>query len=394
MFYCDYAYSLLWVMLVIIGIDVKNVTGGINHSLLRHVILTATVFYNCLMIFLHMSIFTIHLCFFNQVVTIVELSFLVYTIVQNTQVMVMYGIFIFRRNKMSQLLLKLNSACKEIMGVEVKVYYKTKRFLRLCLATIVLATIAFYACAMTDDAYDSQRPGLMDVEVLLKETSIFSNDSIVGQWYQTVEFSVLCLGLGSAIVCHFTFLVYYIVTAKLILTIFAHFKLNLVNWDNITSVKHHRQLCEIVELFENIFCEIIAIWNFFETFTIILIMRAMELEQIYSSWFIDKEAVIFLANVTVSFITKTTLAAGINNEVKSSLIAIHETLTGVSDDYSSEDISSVADFYICSIQVDPPTLTGWRLYVISNGLLLQVIAYVLTYVLVLYSIQDNLEYQK
>ncbi|GAB6021343.1 hypothetical protein CHUAL_003953 [Chamberlinius hualienensis] len=282
-----------------------------------------------------------------------------------------------------------------MIGTDVKEYQNLKRFVRNCIIFTLLTTVAFVLTALSDNDIGQNHKGQIDVQdIILRNDTRFFSDPIYAKFEMALTVSVLAIGSISLHFFRYFFVIYYLVTAQLILVVLKSLQ-NLIDKkcsrvaDVKILIKHHQQLCEIVQLFDSNFQKILAIWNFTETFGIILILRAMDFEFISSDWYCDREAGFFVIFTIFIFVFKTNVAAEINEKMKTSLDLFYNNWSTTSVEEPTSTVYEMIEFYSYLIKIDPPTITGWRLYVIDKNVILQAFAYTLTYVLVLYNIKDK-----
>ncbi|GAB6021346.1 hypothetical protein CHUAL_003956 [Chamberlinius hualienensis] len=392
--FCGSVYDPLWILFYMIGIDQKSFTSESKRSTLRRVVFVTIAFFYLLVSVMYTVIVLVKFFLIIRDLTVAHLSFVMNTVINVTQLLISYGMFTLNLKKTSTFLWKLNDICNIMIGTDMKDYKILKQFVRKCLMYALIITVAFFLVVSADDEHGTHHKGEIDVGdiVLGNDTRFFAGSS-----YAEVEFaltvSMLVIGGSVNHFFRYFFVIYYLVTAQIILFIFKNLPKVLDN--NCTSVedvkrliKHHQQLCEIVQLFDSNFQKILAIWNFTETFGIILILRAMDLEFINSDWCLDREAGFFVIFTIFLFVVKAGVAAEINEKVKTSLDLVYNNWSTNPAMEPTSSVYEMIEFYSYLIEIDPPTLTGWRLYVIDKTLMLQAFAYILTYVLVLYNIKD------
>ncbi|GAB6021345.1 hypothetical protein CHUAL_003955 [Chamberlinius hualienensis] len=376
--FCGLVYDPLWILFYMIGIDQKSFTSESKRSTLRRVVFATIAFFYLSVSVIYTAIVVIKFFLINHDLTVAHLSFIVNTIINVTQLLISYGMFTLNQKKMSTFLLKLNDVCHIIIGTDMKNYKILKQFVRKCLVFTLFITIAFYLTAATDDENGSNHKGQIDVgDIVMSDHARFFVDSSYAEVETALTVSMLAIGGSVNHFFRYFFVIYYLVTAQIILFIFKNLS-NLLD-KNCTSVadvkrliKHHQQLCEIVQLFDLNFQKILAIWNFTETFGIILILRAMDLEFINSDWCFDREAGFFVIFTIFLFVVKAGVAAEINEKVKTSLDLVYNNWSTNPAMEPTSTIYEMIEFYSCLIEIDPPTLTGWRLYIIDKNLVLNV----------------------
>ncbi|GAB6021347.1 hypothetical protein CHUAL_003957 [Chamberlinius hualienensis] len=372
--FCGSVYSPVWFLLIFVGLDFKSFTGA-ERSRFRQIITSLFGLIYCSDLVMYSVIMIAHVFIFNPSLTMEELTVTASCLINVYQVLLMYVIFTVRRKGLSQLLMKLNFACETIIGEKSKEYEKPKRFVRLCLMTSVFVVVTFWAAAVNDDEDGQGKPGKIDMIAILNKTSIFERDSPLGQFWNFMEISFFIFANFVLFACHTVFVIYYLTTAKIILTLFSCLKKSYLQntIDTKTLVTNHRLMCAIVELFDENFRRVVGIWSVSDIFNLIMILRAMNLQSFGTEWTIDVEAAYIVVITAVIFTSKATLAAQINEKVKTSLSLFYNTQYQKTTEISTTYVNTVVDFYCCLVQSDPPSLTGWKLYTINKELILKLV---------------------
>ncbi|GAB6021341.1 hypothetical protein CHUAL_003951 [Chamberlinius hualienensis] len=385
-------YNSLWFLLMLSGINKNDYIESDKHvNRCRHLCfkIRSIIFHTTTTIGVLLVI--LHVCFFNPDQTIEELCIMLASFFSTFQVVFLRGIFVFRKEKISKLLLKLRDSCKAISGKDDKVYHEVRRFYRLNGAV----NVAAYACltVMLLNVNKSYKSSI-DLRGCILSTPIFSTNSSNSELWSTIEVAFIAFEFSEVMILNTVFISFYVLTCKLVQTNFKYLahtdsEVSAVNISNF--LEKYMSLCEIVELFEEIFSEIVAFWAFNDTFSLMMILRMIDFSTLASSEKKDTETYLFVVVGVYQFVIKAHLAAIINEKVKTTACRLHKMKTSYESisNNSTDDLQITVDFFRYNVKIDPPALTGWKLYHISKGLILNAFAYVLTYVLVLYNIKDN-----
>ncbi|GAB6021344.1 hypothetical protein CHUAL_003954 [Chamberlinius hualienensis] len=388
---CDSIYNILWYLLLLVGIDRANYKEKNEYNRLRSSIFMTIKIVYCIFAVLFVIIIVVHTCFFNPNPKIAQLSFMLTSVVSTSHILIMYGIFVFRKEKLAKLLWKLNVTSGEIVKNATKVFKLILWGCSACIFVIILVVLISIFAKQPDG---NKRGGFINVYVIIEKTPIFPVNHTISQLWTKIELCLIFVGSFGSMMCNCVFFIFYVFIAKLIWVNFdllAKQHSSLANYELVKknkNIKNYKLLCEIVELFEEIFTEISAVWSFTEMFTLILLLRLLEIQSLKSFTSIATEAFISIAVTSSTFLAKAHLAAGINDKVRTSLWLLQDFQFLSSDDNIKTNMQIMNDLYRYNIQVDPPTLTGWKLYEIKKSYILNAFASVLTYVLVLYNIHD------
>ncbi|GAB6021342.1 hypothetical protein CHUAL_003952 [Chamberlinius hualienensis] len=385
-------FNTLTYLLLLVGIDKLHYTGENKPSCLRRLICMTIKIVYCIFAVFFMLIIFVHTCFLKEDLKIIDLSFMLSGVISTGNVLILYAIFVFRKEKLTKCLRKLILASEKIIKNENKVF---RLFLWGCCACIVFFIFIIIISLLVKQPNDNQTASLNNIYIIIKNTPIYPANHTNAQLWNRIELCLISLGSFSVMVCNCFFQIFYVFVAKLI---WVNFDLlnkhhsSLADYEVVKknqNIKNYRLLCEIVDLFEEIFTEIAAIWSFTEILGLVIMLRIMEIKSLTSLQnSVTHEAFVSIAVTSVAMIAKAYIAAGINDKVRTSIWLLKDFKLSSLDDNTKSKIQIITDLYRFYIQVDPPTLTGWKLYDIKKSYILNTFASVLTYVLVLYNIHD------